>query len=74
MLYVNKSGYMKVSIKEHIVRGFLKWVVEISRKGNEPIYLKKGRVVSANADCIRGSDRSFGRKTIRGCDQKISNQ
>ncbi len=64
---------MKVSIKEHIDRGFLKWEVEISRKGNAPTHLMKGRVVSANARCIRGSDRSFGRKTIRGCDQKISN-
>tara|TARA_B100000989_G_scaffold50330_1_gene33306 strand:+ start:2072 stop:2245 length:174 start_codon:yes stop_codon:yes gene_type:complete len=57
---------MKVSNKKRIVHGVIKWVLEISREGNPPTYFKKGRVVSVNARCIRGADRSFERKIIRG--------
>lgn len=57
---------MKVSIKEHIVRGVIKWVVKISREEKAPTFFMKGGVVSANAKCIRGADRSFERKIIRG--------
>tara|TARA_B100000941_G_C28056541_1_gene327126 strand:- start:204 stop:377 length:174 start_codon:yes stop_codon:yes gene_type:complete len=57
---------MKVSNKKRIVRGVIKWVLEISREGNPPTYFKKGSVVSVNARCIRGADRSFERKIIRG--------
>lgn len=50
---------MKVSNKKRIVHGVIKWVLEISREGNPPTFFKKGRVVSANAQCIRVAERSF---------------